>query len=344
MNITVLWVTAALLGVLMVCCLLPVYGDSPDDRGDGLTKVVIPRYVRTPPHRPRTWIFLVLTALFGLLFLGLRQPSLPALYSAAVSRIAVTIAHDPATVNGYVTRLRPALAFFAVAYLLAFGLVVRADLGRRLAVLAHAALYLAMTVLTQALMIVAGIASGWLVAPFGIEATLVNLFIGGLVVMRLTFTTFTLPRSTAVRKVRRPRYWETTLTCCALITVVALLVAVYAFISQQPNLTSAWQVFLPLYAVTLLFTLMLALLWALWWAGRKLPEPGSWRPAVEIIVPAYNEEDNIASVVAACKSVAERISRNYEIIVVNDGSTDATGANALAITLVSMCSAAFDEQ
>ncbi len=45
---------------------------------------------------------------------------------------------------------------------------------------------------------------------------------------------------------------------------------------------------------------------------------------ISFVIPAYNEEDNIASVVAACKSVAERISRNYEIIVVNDGSTDRT--------------------
>ena len=50
-----------------------------------------------------------------------------------------------------------------------------------------------MTLLTQALMIATGIATGWLVAPFGIEATLANLLIGGLVIMRMTFTVFTCP-------------------------------------------------------------------------------------------------------------------------------------------------------
>ena len=81
-------------------------------------------------------------------------------------------------------------------------MVVRAGLGRG-GDLRSRALYLAMTMLTQALMIAAGIASGWLVAPFGIEATLVNLLIGGLVVMRLTFTTFVLPRATVVPMVQR---------------------------------------------------------------------------------------------------------------------------------------------
>ena len=136
----------------------------------------------------------------------------------------MALTHDPATVNGYVARLRPALVFFAVAYIIGISLVVRTGLGRRLAMLSHVVLYLAMSLLTQALMISVGIATGWLVAPFGIEATLANLLIGGLVIMRLTFTAFVLPRSTTVPLVRRARRWDTMLTWCALVTVVTLLV------------------------------------------------------------------------------------------------------------------------
>jgi hypothetical protein len=285
-DISLLVISVLLLVILVAACLLPVYADSADDRGDGRTKVIIPRYTRTPVYRPRTWAFLVIAAVLGLLFLGLHRPSLPALYADAVSRVAAGITHDPARVNGYVMRLRPALAFFAVGYFVAIALVIRAELARRLAVLAHVALYLAMTVLSQALMIVAGIASGWLVAPFGIEATLANLLIGGLVVMRLTFTTFALPRATTVAKVRCPRLWDNILAWCSLLSVITLLVAAYAFISQQANLNSAWQVFLPLYAVTLLFTLMYAPLWLIWWLNRSLPQPGSFRSAVDIIIPA----------------------------------------------------------
>ncbi len=222
MDTPALLVTAALLAGLVVACLLPVYADSADDRGDGRTNVVIPGYVRTPNHRPRTWAFLAISAVAGLLFLGWKRPSLPLLYSEGVRDVAVALTHDPASVNGYIARLRPALAFFAVAYIVAISLVVRARLGRRAVMLLHAPLYLAMTVLTQALMISVGIATGWLVAPFGIEATLANLLIGGLVIMRLTFTAFALPRSTTVPLVRRNRFWDNLLTWCALITVITV--------------------------------------------------------------------------------------------------------------------------
>ena len=323
-DISLLVISALLLVALVAACLLPVSADGTDDRGDGRTEVLIPRYTRTPAYRPRTWAFVVIAAVLGLLFLGLHRPSLPALYADAVSRVAAGITHDPARVNGYVMRLRPALAFFAVGYIIAIALVIRAELGRRLAVLAHVALYLAMTVLTQALMIVAGIASGWLVAPFGIEATLVNLLIGGLVVMRLTFTTFALPRATTVPKVRVRRLWDDVLAWCSLLSVITLLVAAYAFISQRANLSSAWQVFLPLYAVTLLFTLMYAPLWLIWWLNRSLPQPGSFRPAVDIIVPAYNEEENIARLLRSIDVAAGRYGGPVRVIVSNDGSTDGT--------------------
>jgi glycosyltransferase involved in cell wall biosynthesis len=47
---------------------------------------------------------------------------------------------------------------------------------------------------------------------------------------------------------------------------------------------------------------------------------------ISFVIPAYNEEENVAAVVAACQFIAPRVSRNHEIIVVNDGSTDRTRA------------------
>jgi glycosyltransferase involved in cell wall biosynthesis len=45
---------------------------------------------------------------------------------------------------------------------------------------------------------------------------------------------------------------------------------------------------------------------------------------ISFVIPAYNEEGNIASVVLSCCSVGEIISQTFEIIVVNDGSVDDT--------------------
>jgi cellulose synthase/poly-beta-1,6-N-acetylglucosamine synthase-like glycosyltransferase len=328
MDVYGLVATAALLAVLVTVCLLPVWGDSAEDQGNGRTRVKIPGYVRTPAHRPRTWAFLAISAVLGLLFLGWKRPVPSAAYANAVRAVATAITHDSASVNGYVVRLRPALVFFAVTYIIATALVVRAGLGRRLAVLGHAVLYLAMTVLAQALMIVIGISTGWVVAPFGIEATLANLLIGGLVVMRLTFTTFVLPRGTTVPRVRRLRLLENLLSWCALISVIAVLIGAYAFISQQANLGSAWQVFLPLYAVSMLFMLMFVPLWLLWWANRALPRPGAVRPPVDIIVPAYNESENIARVLRSIDIAAGRYGGPVRVVVSNDGSKDDTAALA----------------
>ena len=322
MNMPVLGVTIGLLAVLSAICLLPVRVDSAEDEGDGRTVVVIPGHAKTPPHRPRTWAFLTVAAALGLVFVVWPQPS--ALYTGAVRDVAAAITHNPATVNGYVVRLRPATLLFAVAYIIGIALVMRGGPVRRLAVATHAVLYVAMSLLAHSLMIVAGIATGLVVAPFGIEATLANLLIGGLVVMRLTFTSFVLPRATTV-PIRRPRWvWDSVLAWCALISVVALLIVGYALLSERANLTSVWQVFVPLYAVSLLFLLMFAPLWLLWWTNRALPSPGDDRPPVDVIIPAFNEADNVVRLLRSVDVAAGRYGGPVRVIVSNDGSTDDT--------------------
>jgi cellulose synthase/poly-beta-1,6-N-acetylglucosamine synthase-like glycosyltransferase len=324
MDVPLLAATIGLLGALAGACVLPVCADSTEDRGDGKAAVLIPRYVPTPRFRPRTWAFLGIAAVCGLVFLGWQRPSIPLLYDGAVRDVAVAITRDPATVNGYVARLHPATLLLAVTYIIGISVVVRADLGRRLVMLGHTVLYLALSVLCQALMITVGVTTRWPVAPFGIEATLANLLLGGLVVMRLTFTSFALPRATAVPR-RRPRWPSDTLvTCFALMSAVALLVVAYALLSEPSNLSTRWQVFVPLYAVCLLLSAMLVPLWLLWWAGRRLPEPGDDRPPVDVIIPAYNEQENIARLLRSIDVAAERYGGPVRVVVSNDGSLDNT--------------------
>jgi cellulose synthase/poly-beta-1,6-N-acetylglucosamine synthase-like glycosyltransferase len=324
MDMWLLAATTILFVVLIAACLLPVSSDSAEDHGDGRALVVIPRHVKTPPHRPRTWIFFAVTAVLGLLFLGWQRPSLPAAYSGAVRAVATAITRDPASVNGYVARLRPAVAFFAVAYITGIAAVARASLARRIAILSNAVLYVALSVLLQALMIVVGMATGWLIGPFAIEATLANLLVGGLVIMRLTFTTYVLPRGTTV-PANRPRWaWDSVLTCCSLIAVVAVVVISYAFLAEPGNSTSEWQVFIPLYVVSILFVLLSLPLWLLWWTNRKLPEPGVDRPVVDVIIPAYNEADNIARLLRSIDIAAGRYGGPVRVVVSDDGSSDDT--------------------
>ena len=330
MDTRLLAATIGLLTALIAGCLLPVGTDSTEDRGDGRAQVIIPRHVKTPTYRPRTWAFLAVSAAFGVVFVGLRRPSLPGAYADLVSSVASAITQDPASVSGYAVRLHPAAQFFAVAYILGIACVARSTLLRRVAILSHVVLYLAISVLVQALMIVAGIATHWLIAPFGVEATLANLLVGGLVVVRLTFTTFVLPRATTV-PADRPRWaWDNVLAGCSVIAVVAFLIISYAFLAEPGNATSEWQVFVPLYAVSILFVLLSGPLWLLWWVNRKLPEPGHDRPAVDVIVPAYNEADNIARLLRSIDVAAGRYGGLVRVLVSDDGSDDNTAQIARA--------------
>lgn len=50
------------------------------------------------------------------------------------------------------------------------------------------------------------------------------------------------------------------------------------------------------------------------------------RHSISIVFPAYNEEDNVASAVEQAAHCAESLFPDWEVIVVNDGSKDRTGA------------------
>lgn len=58
-------------------------------------------------------------------------------------------------------------------------------------------------------------------------------------------------------------------------------------------------------------------------------------PKLSVVIPAYNEAGNIGPVITGVASVLDGLGQPYEIIVVNDGSTDATAAeiNALRVTV-----------
>jgi len=47
--------------------------------------------------------------------------------------------------------------------------------------------------------------------------------------------------------------------------------------------------------------------------------------SLSIVLPAYNEEDNVEQAVRHVSEVAQTLDREYEIILVNDGSSDRTG-------------------
>src|SRR5215212_1834037 len=53
-------------------------------------------------------------------------------------------------------------------------------------------------------------------------------------------------------------------------------------------------------------------------------------PQLSMVVPVYNEAGNILPLVAQSVDVLRRMNRPFEIILVNDGSTDSTAAEIAA--------------
>ena len=49
-------------------------------------------------------------------------------------------------------------------------------------------------------------------------------------------------------------------------------------------------------------------------------------PRLSLVIPVFNEAGNIAPLIASAVAVLGGLARPYEIIVVNDGSTDGTAA------------------
>ena len=54
------------------------------------------------------------------------------------------------------------------------------------------------------------------------------------------------------------------------------------------------------------------------------------RPAISIVLPAFNEEEGLPATLAALERALAGSDLVYEIVVVDDGSTDGTGRSAAA--------------
>src|SRR5260370_35024668 len=70
-----------------------------------------------------------------------------------------------------------------------------------------------------------------------------------------------------------------------------------------------------------------------------MPEPSERSPIAQaplsVVLPAHNVESNLEPAVRAWLTFLDSLRRDYEIFVVNDGSTDRTAEHAEALTRLS---------
>jgi len=55
--------------------------------------------------------------------------------------------------------------------------------------------------------------------------------------------------------------------------------------------------------------------------------------SISVVLPAYNEEENIKNTLSECIDFLDKRFEDYEIIVVNDGSSDRTKEEVEKMTL-----------
>ncbi|MCX7841271.1 MAG: glycosyltransferase family 2 protein, partial [Anaerolineae bacterium] len=60
--------------------------------------------------------------------------------------------------------------------------------------------------------------------------------------------------------------------------------------------------------------------------SERAPQPIARRPVLSVVVPVYNEQENLPTLLARLTQVLDKTEPNYEIVFVNDGSRDDSAA------------------
>jgi cellulose synthase/poly-beta-1,6-N-acetylglucosamine synthase-like glycosyltransferase len=307
---------------LLFITVAPLRRNRGDDRGDGMSDVVLPK--PRPVHGFRIAAFFVIFFLASALAIGVR-PGLPSVYQSVVAALSEAIVRAPAAVGTTAHHLAASIRILVALDILCLAMVIRATIGRRLIVAAHAALYLALGLGLDTASSVLGTVTGLPIGPYSLEGTLLNLLAGVLVIMRIVFTTMMLPRSVRVPR-SKPRSPTDSLILGTVVLICLAIGAMAVGLLAQPQFE---RTDLPILISFAAYPLFFAAIWALvlligWAGGSRPPVAGDDRPPLDVIIPAYNEESGIARTLETIDRAAARYGGLVRVIVADDGSTDDT--------------------
>jgi cellulose synthase/poly-beta-1,6-N-acetylglucosamine synthase-like glycosyltransferase len=312
----------------LACLLLayPLWRKYPDDRGDGLTLVLIP-----PPKIPSLLRAPVLVALFTSLYVvyhSVHGPLSPdQVYASAVARLAETTVRAPAEVTGYLANFSMGLRFLVVGSMVSIALVGRGTCARRSLMALQVGWYLLAMICLDALLTVLEVVLGFPVGPSTLLGGFVAITTAFVALARTLFVSYALPRPSAVPFVSRPWANDTFtlvgVTLAAMATCAAGLALVYHL--ADPGLRDLLPLVSPLplaEGTIVLSALMLAFLAKL--TAPRRPPAAAHQPPLDVIIPAYNEEDVIVETLRAIDVAASHYGAPVRVILTDDGSTDRT--------------------
>ena len=157
---------------------------------------------------------------------------------------------------------------------------------------------------------------------------LLQYLVAGIVMFRVAFTSFQMPRKTQLPIHRSSDLVDDIiLIICVLVSVAATIAGATWLVSKfgsEPLIAAAIAFACPPYLI-MFITVTLGLVRLV--RPRHI-NPTNQRPPVEVIIPAYNEELNIAHLLRSIDAAAERYQGPVRAILCDDGSIDDTRALA----------------
>jgi cellulose synthase/poly-beta-1,6-N-acetylglucosamine synthase-like glycosyltransferase len=300
-----------------------------DDRGDGIAHCVLPAHPRKG-QASRALLFFLIGAALDVLIIA-AEHWLTYEYRSLIAITASWAVPVHQYVDPLVGKTSPTVSLLVAMYFVCMACCVRGGLARRAALASNAVLLLGLTTTVDVALTVVGASTNGSVAPSTLSETLAALCLGFLVFVRMTVTTFMLPKPTALQN-RRPRWVADRLMMgLALVAGASVAVGLLSFIRQPSNRGGVPSLFLSFFVFSGFFTTIAVFLFAARWLGSRPPAYLNPPPPIDVIVAAYNEEDIIRDNLLAIDRAAAYYGGPVHVILVDDGSVDSTPEVARAV-------------
>ncbi len=322
----------ATVALLLTFLAYPLVRRYPDDQGDGMALVLLPK-----PTLPPYWKIPAFAGVFLSLFVlyhSMRGSLSPdQAYADLVTRICASVVRSPAEISGYLAGFTLGLRFLVFGTILSFALVGRGNPVRRLLVALQAFLYLFVMAFVDATMVTVEVVLGVPISPTTLLGNFAAVALAVLAMTRMQYANFAMPRPSAVPFARRPRLSDAMtlvgVTAAAMAICMAGLLVIFHL--ANPAYRPALALVLPVPFAEGSFILRTALLGLVnGLTVRPGPPVGDRRPDIDVIIPAYNEEAVIEATLEAIDVAAGRYGGRVRVILMNDGSQDRTREIALA--------------
>jgi cellulose synthase/poly-beta-1,6-N-acetylglucosamine synthase-like glycosyltransferase len=321
-----------LVDALILACLIrqPLsrrFDDS--DKGAG-------QVIRLPQYRAhslgRDASFFAVAALVGIAVLVIGSAKLTGMYRNLVIFVVSSAVRDPAAVQAYTAKLLPLLPVTVLGFLLTLAIVLPATPGRRVMILLHMPLFLAISVITDCGLVLAGIATGLPLGPVPLISMLLQYTVAFAMLLRLYFTSLQLPRVTQVPVRPRGNWRDNLVMAMCLIAAAGVVIALALWLINTTGDDPLIGFIVVIGIRTGIIEMLSVFLGLVKLAGYRV-RPGPQRPALEVIAPAYNEAPCIERMLRSIDRAAGVYGGPVRVIICDDGSTDATrelAANAMA--------------